>query len=96
MGLIAAVRWSYAGKSHAVSWQSSTAANKNAPRSRWLVSVSQRRHRNIAAVAMANKNARIAWALLTHGKYYDSQHGRRSSGQYGAVDNSAAQALQNV
>ncbi|MCL2022242.1 MAG: transposase, partial [Betaproteobacteria bacterium] len=30
-------------------------------------SVNQRRHTNIAAVALANKNARIAWALLNKG-----------------------------
>jgi hypothetical protein len=74
-----------------------TAANKHDPRSRWVVGVSQRRHRDIAAVALANKNARIAWALLTRGGHYDSPHGVRIGGQqYGAVDNSAAQALQNV
>jgi transposase len=53
------------------------AANKGDPRSRWAVSVSGRRHRNIAAVALANKNARIVWALLTRGGCYDSQHGYR-------------------
>jgi len=53
------------------------AANKGDARSRWAVSVSGRRHRNIAAVALANKNARIAWALLTRGGHYDSQHGYR-------------------
>jgi transposase len=41
------------------------AANKDDPRSRWLKGISERRHRNIAAVALANKNARIIWALLT-------------------------------
>lgn len=40
------------------------AANKDDPRSRWLKGISERRHRNIAAVALANKNARIIWALL--------------------------------
>jgi transposase len=48
-----------------------TAANKNDPRSRWRISVSQRRHRNIAAVALANKNACIAWAVLNRGGVYD-------------------------
>lgn len=41
------------------------AANKDDPRSRWLQSLSERRHKNIAVVALANKNARIVWALLT-------------------------------
>jgi transposase len=44
------------------------AGNKTDPRSRWLMSVAGRRHPNIAAVALANKNARIAWAMLTSGE----------------------------
>lgn len=35
-------------------------------RSGWLRSLSVRRHQNVAAVALANKNARIVWALLAH------------------------------
>ena len=35
--------------------------------SRWLVRLQERRCKNIAAVAAANKNARIAWSLLTRG-----------------------------
>ena len=31
----------------------------------------QRRHPNIVAVALANKNARIAWSLLTSDSVYD-------------------------
>lgn len=42
-----------------------TAGNKDDRTSRWLNSLSERRNKNIAAVALANKNARIAWALLT-------------------------------
>jgi len=38
---------------------------KDDPRSRWLQNVCSRRNKNIAAVALANKNARIIWALLT-------------------------------
>jgi len=34
-------------------------------RSRWLQSLCSRRNKNIASVALANKNARIVWALLT-------------------------------
>lgn len=41
------------------------AGQKDDPRSRWLQSLSERRNKNIAVVALANKNARIAWALLT-------------------------------
>jgi transposase len=41
------------------------ADKKDDPRSRWLQNLSSRRNKNIAAVALANKNARIAWALLS-------------------------------
>lgn len=36
------------------------------PASGWLNKLLTRRHKNVAAVALANKNARIAWALLAH------------------------------
>jgi transposase len=39
--------------------------DKDDPRSRWLQNLCDRRNKNIAAVALANKNARIVWALLT-------------------------------
>lgn len=35
-------------------------------RSQWISDLEKRRGNNIAAVAVANKNARIAWALLTN------------------------------
>lgn len=38
----------------------------------WLAQLAQRRNSNIAAVALANKNARIVWALLAHGRDYRS------------------------
>lgn len=41
------------------------AGKKEDPRSRWLQNLCSRRNKNIAAVALANKNARIVWALLT-------------------------------
>jgi poly-gamma-glutamate capsule biosynthesis protein CapA/YwtB (metallophosphatase superfamily) len=34
--------------------------------------VAERRNPNIAAVALANKNARIIWALLAHGREYQA------------------------
>ena len=34
--------------------------------------LSQRRNPNIAAVALANKNARIVWALLAHDRDYQT------------------------
>ena len=39
----------------------------------WIINMLQRKHHNIAAVALANKNARTLWALLTHGRNF--QHG---------------------
>ena len=38
---------------------------ENKPATCWLNKLIDRRHKNIAAVALANKNARIVWALLT-------------------------------
>ena len=49
-----------------------TATNKPDERSRWLMNLAARRHRNIATVAQANKNARIAWAILTREHRYRS------------------------
>ena len=46
------------------------ARRKTDARSRWILSLEQRRGKNIAAVAIANKNARIAWALLTSDAEY--------------------------
>jgi transposase len=54
-----------------------TAGKKSDPRSRWVTRVSERRHQNIAAVALTNKNARIAWALLSRGGTFDPEQGRR-------------------
>jgi len=44
---------------------------KQDPRSRWLASLRQRRHANVAAVALANKNARIVWAMLAGNVSYE-------------------------
>lgn len=37
----------------------------------WLNRLLDRRHKNVAAVALANKNVRIAWALLAHDRTFD-------------------------
>ncbi len=42
-------------------------------RSLWLQNLCARRNKNIAAVALANKNARIAWASLSKGLDYRPQ-----------------------
>lgn len=39
---------------------------------RWLISLSERRNKNV--VAVANKNARIAWALLAKNTLFDGNH----------------------
>jgi transposase len=36
----------------------------------WLKALLARRPKNVVAVALANKNARIAWALLAHDRDY--------------------------
>lgn len=48
------------------------AAKRSDPRSLWLAGLVARRNRNVAAVALANKNARIAWALIRSGQEYRS------------------------
>lgn len=45
------------------------AQNTAAPES-WLGQLMARRNKNVAAVALANKNARIAWALLAHDRTF--------------------------
>lgn len=40
----------------------------------WLKQLLVRRNKNVAAVAVANKNARIAWALLAHGADYEPNY----------------------
>jgi transposase len=39
-------------------------------RSRWVQQLQCRRNTNIATVALANKNARIVWAILSRGEVY--------------------------
>jgi transposase len=46
----------------------------------WLRALLQRKPRKLAAVALANKMARVAWALMAHGEVY-----RRSDAFTGAV-----------
>ena len=46
------------------------ADKKQDRRSRWAVEVAGRRGHNIAAVALANKNVRTAWVLLSKGEQY--------------------------
>ncbi|MDE9557892.1 IS110 family transposase, partial [Xenorhabdus bovienii] len=41
----------------------------------WLNSLLSRCNPNIAVVALANKNARIIWALLVHGREFEADYG---------------------
>ena len=40
----------------------------------WLRKLLARRNKNIAAVALAAKNARIAWALLAHERSFEPDY----------------------
>jgi transposase len=48
------------------------ATGKKTPLHCWAENLVERRNKNIAAVALANKNARIVWALLAHNRDYQS------------------------
>jgi transposase len=50
------------------------AQRREEPGGTWLTRLADRRHPNIAAVALANKNARIAFALLAHDRDYQPGH----------------------
>ena len=47
-----------------------TSKGKNDRLSLWISSLVARRHPNVAAAALANKTARIAWAMLRNGTNY--------------------------
>jgi transposase len=51
-----------------------TAPGKNDRLSRWALELAQRSHPNVAATALANKMARVAWAMLRHGTTYEPNH----------------------
>jgi transposase len=46
-------------------------AGKSDPLSLWLNSLLERKHPNVVATALANKTARIAWAMLSTGQEYN-------------------------
>ena len=47
------------------------APRKHDRRSRWAAGLLERKHVNVTAVALANKNVRTAWVLLTRGETYN-------------------------
>jgi transposase len=63
------------GARSAIRWME----GKDDRRSRWLQSLVARRGKNKAAVALANKNARIIWALLARGECYQPDVSGRAS-----------------
>ncbi len=48
-------------------------AEKDTPLGRWAKALMSRAHRNVAVVALANKMARIAWAVLRRGNRFDAR-----------------------
>tara|TARA_R110001599_G_C12177298_1_gene653770 strand:- start:263 stop:1303 length:1041 start_codon:yes stop_codon:yes gene_type:complete len=50
------------------------AAGKTDARSQWIERMRGRRHPNVVAVALANKNARIIWSLLSRDQEYRPGH----------------------
>lgn len=54
------------GARNVVRW----APGKEDPRSQWVSRLAERRPSNVVSVAVANKNARIAWAILTREERY--------------------------
>ena len=50
------------------------AARRKPDQGGWLRDLLRRRNPNVAAVALANKNARIAWALLAHERSYRADY----------------------
>ena len=50
------------------------AGGKQDARSQWIGRMRERRHPNVVAVALANKNARIVWSVLSRGEEYRPAH----------------------
>ena len=48
--------------------------SKQNMQSQWLRRLMDRRHKNVATVALANRMARTAWALLAHQEVYQGDH----------------------
>lgn len=59
------------GARSVIHWQSK---RPEADSCSWVAGVLARRNKNIAAVALANKNARIVWALMAHDREFRSDY----------------------
>jgi transposase len=51
-----------------------SALQRAQPAEHWGAALAVRRNKNLAAVALANKNARIVWALLAHGRDFQADY----------------------
>ena len=49
-----------------------TAKGKDDRLSQWVTRIAETRHYNVAAVTLANKTTRIAWAIMKHGTEYQA------------------------
>lgn len=56
-----------------------SARRKSATENGWLERLLGRRHANVAAVALANKNARTVWALLAHDREFRPDYSPRAA-----------------
>jgi transposase len=54
-------------------------AERKADAESWVKRLLERRHKNVAAVALANKNARTIWALLAHDRDYTPDYVRAAA-----------------
>jgi len=54
-------------------------ADRKAEAEAWIKRLLERRHKNVAAVALANKNARIIWALLARDRDYEPDYGQAAA-----------------
>ena len=57
------------------------AARGRGRHSPWLIDLIKRKPRKLAAVALANKTARIAWKLMVSGERYNPQHAGAARGK---------------
>jgi transposase len=47
----------------------------------WIEAAKKRLHRNVLAIALANKLARIAWSVLAHGRSFEASKFNEAAAQ---------------